>query len=171
MKRHGRGGQLAFSLIELLVTITILAILVGIAAPSFKTWLLNKQVRTAADSIVNGMQKARGEAVSRNANVAFQLGVGTSWTVSVVNPATVIESRLSAEGSSNVVPTVSPGGATSVTFNSLGSVVSNADASPSLTQVDLEVSGGTARLRVTVGVGGNVKMCDRDASPTSVLAC
>lgn len=123
--------------------------------------LKNSQIRNAAESITNGMQKARAEAVARNTNVNFILGANaagtiTSWTVNQVNPAQVIQSRLSSEGSKDVTRTVLPANATTVTFNNLGQVV---DLAP-LTQVDLAAVGGTKAMRVAIGVGGNARMCD-----------
>lgn len=155
-----KAKPLGFSLVELMIGIAIMAILLGVAMPSFQTWLRNTQIRNASEAVTNGLQRARAEAVSRNTNVAFALGTDSSWTISVVTPATVIESRSSAEGSQNVTRTILPAGATTITFNNFGGVIANADASASLTQVDLTAVGGNQDLRVTIGVGGNARMCD-----------
>ncbi|MBI5438474.1 MAG: hypothetical protein HY936_05945 [Nitrosomonadales bacterium] len=118
------------------------------------------------------MQKARAEVVARNANVAFTLGAGSSWAVSVVTHASVIEQRLGTEGSRNVTRTVTPAGLTTITFSNLRTVTTNADASAPFTQVDLAATGGSQNLRVTIGVGGNARMCDPNlAAGTSSRAC
>jgi type IV fimbrial biogenesis protein FimT len=145
-----------FSLIELMVSVVVLGILASIAVPSFQTWLRNTQIRNAAESITNGMQRARAEAVSRNTNVSFVMGIDSSWTISVVSPASTIDQRLASEGSKNVTRTVLPAGATTVIFSNVGLVV----GSNSITQVDLVAVGGSQNLRVTIGAGGNVRMCD-----------
>jgi type IV fimbrial biogenesis protein FimT len=62
-----------FSLIELLVGITIMGILLVMGVPSFKNWIQNAQIRTATEAIQNGLEMARSEAVRRNALVRFQL--------------------------------------------------------------------------------------------------
>lgn len=160
-----------FSLVELMVGIAVLAILLSIAVPSFRAMIVNSQVRNASESIANGLQKARAEAVARNTNVSFVLGANaagtyTSWTVNQVSDGTVIESRDSSEGSSNVTRTVAPANATTVTFNSLGRVI---DVAP-LTQVNLTATDSTKSLSVTIGVGGNVRMCDPSKS-SGPLAC
>jgi type IV fimbrial biogenesis protein FimT len=144
-----------FSLVELMIGVAVMAILVTLAVPNFRTWFQNAQIRNAAESITNGLQRARAEAVARNTSVQFVLGTGSSWTVSVVGDGTQIDHRDSAEGSSNVTVTVVPGGATTVTFNNLGQVT---DVAP-IAQVDLAAAGGSPLL-VTLGVGGNAKMCD-----------
>lgn len=166
-----------FSIIELVIAIGILSILLSVALPSFQSMLLGSQIRNAAESVANGLQKARGEAVARNTNVSFVLGAAatgtySSWTVNVVNPAASIASRASSEGSSNVIRTVLPANATTVTFNNLGGVVANADASATLTQVDFSAAGVNRNLRITINGGGNAKMCDPNlASGSSPRAC
>ncbi len=162
-----------FSLVELMVSIVVLAILVSIAVPSFQTWLRNTQIRNAAESVTNGLQRARAEAVSRNAQTTLVLGADSSWTISVVTPASVIEQRLASEGSKNVTSTIVPVGATTVTFDSFGQVRTvNADGSAPFTQVDFTAIGGNQNLRVTLGAGGNARMCDPNmASGSSPRAC
>jgi type IV fimbrial biogenesis protein FimT len=86
--------QRGFNLVELMVTVAILALLVLAAMPSLGTWLDNTRIRNEGDSIVNGLQTARAEAVRRNQNVSF-------WLVNLPNPATLSNdcSLLSTSGS------------------------------------------------------------------------
>ncbi len=156
-----------FSLVELMIGIVIMGILATVAVPSFLAYTRNSQIRNAAESVANGLQRARAEAIARNTNVAFTLGINSSWTVSVVAPASVIEQRLSTEGSTNVTLKVVPEGKTAITFNNLGQRAANADASEPFTQVDLAATGGSQNLRVTIGVGGNTRMCDPNLAPSS----
>ncbi|MEO6117584.1 MAG: GspH/FimT family pseudopilin [Methylotenera sp.] len=172
-----KNNSLGFSLVELMIGVAILAIIASIALPNFQAMLQNSQIRNAAESVANGLQKARAEAVSRNTNVTFILGadaIGTysAWTVNVVNPASTIDSRSSNEGSNKVTRTVLPANATTITFNNFGGVVVNADASASLNQVNFSAVGGDRSLRVTIGAGGNTRMCDPNVtSGSSPRAC
>lgn len=167
-----RFKRLGFSLVELLIGVVILGILSALAVPSFNTWIKSTQIRNAAESIQNGLQRARSSAVGLNTNVALTLGTGSSWSVSSVNPASAIDSRSSTEGSKDVTVTVTPVGATTVTFNNFGGVAANADASLPFTQVDLAAAGSSQNLRVTIGIGGNTRMCDPNiATGTSPRAC
>lgn len=162
-----------FSMIELVIVLALLLIVVGMVVPSFKGMMLNTQVRNAAESITNGLQKARGEAIARNTNVEFVLGVNTAWTVRVAGGAD-IETRVASEGSKDVTRTavasdgITP--ATTITFNGMGAVVTTSP--PILSRVDLTVSGASKPLRVNIGVGGNAKFCDPSlASGSSPRAC
>ncbi len=160
--KHKSAG---FTLIELMMVVVLLGIVASVGFPYFRTMLINSQIRNATESVVNGLQKARAEAVARNTNVSFTLGAGSSWTVSVVNPASTIESRNSSEGSAivtlNAVASDATA-ATTVTFNNWGGVVANAVA-PLLpvAKIDLTAVGGDRPLRVTINpTGGATRMCD-----------
>jgi type IV fimbrial biogenesis protein FimT len=81
MKRASLHG---FSLLELMVTLTILAILLVLGIPSYEQWIVDSRIRTATESIQNGLRLARNEASQRATNVRFQLtsnGNGADWTV------------------------------------------------------------------------------------------
>jgi type IV fimbrial biogenesis protein FimT len=105
---HQRG----MSMIEVMVAITLAAILLALGMPSFFTGMQNRQIRTAAEAIQNGLQIARTESLRRNRVVKFQLRPQNAWTVgcdpadaTIVGgeqlcPAT-IQTREGSEGSAN----------------------------------------------------------------------
>jgi type IV fimbrial biogenesis protein FimT len=103
-------NQYGVSLLELMIAIVIGSILMMLAIPSFQSWIHNTQIRTAAESILNGLQIARSKAVHENKNVRFNLTNATgmvAWTVCMnetANPcatADVIQSRAGNEGGTN----------------------------------------------------------------------
>lgn len=180
MTRTAQGG---FNLIEIMVSLTVLAILIALGAPSFGEWLQNQQIRAATEALVNGMQVARGEAIKRNLAVQLTLDLPSGWTVceatkqpcdgtllaDPVRVLDVIQSRSGGEGTRNAKATSTPDGALAVTFSPLGSVLTtNSDGSAPLTQVDVVntqgncmAAGGPMRcLRVVVRGGGSIRMCD-----------
>ena len=60
-----------FTLLELMVTIAILAIVAGIGVPSFIRTIENNRVQTAANNFFLSIIQARNEAVKRNAQVVL----------------------------------------------------------------------------------------------------
>ncbi|MFZ2209111.1 MAG: GspH/FimT family pseudopilin [Porticoccaceae bacterium] len=58
-----------FTLIELMVTIALLAILIAAVAPSFRGLLLDNQAATQANALVGSLMLARSEAIKRNVPV------------------------------------------------------------------------------------------------------
>jgi type IV fimbrial biogenesis protein FimT len=168
--------QSGVTLIEIFVGLAIIALLVGMAVPSFIAWMHNSQIRAAAESILNGMQVARAEAIRRNTRVEFRLGAGSDWSVTLPTaPDPPLQTRSKNEGSAKAVVAVQPADATAVTFAGMGWVTTNDDASPTLTQVDVTSSvltGPEARpLRVIVSPGGSLKMCDPQVAADDPRAC
>lgn len=85
-----RGG--GFTLVELAIVMLVLAVLLRLGAPSFATWLANQRLRTTAESVLHGLNVARGEAMRRNARVLFEMTDATglsSWQVCPVGPGTL----------------------------------------------------------------------------------
>lgn len=185
MLRTRRRG---FTLIEAMVTLALLGLLLMLGLPDMMLWLQNSQVRTAADSILNGLQLARTEAVRRNTKVRFQLtstaAAGLSdWSVNASSDGgttytVAIQNRSSAEGSTSarvgVGTVVQPPAYTvalgtgaglpaSVIFNSVG----RAETEPGVTRIiRVDVNNPTLatadarRLVLVISPGGQIRMCD-----------
>lgn len=96
MRQHG------FTLVEIVVTLAVMALIMMIAMPNIVSWLGNTHIRNMADSLQNGLQIARAEAVRRNQSVSF-------WLVALNDPAVMgNECTLSANSGSWVVSLNSP---------------------------------------------------------------
>ena len=65
--------QRGFTVIEVIIAVTIAGLLLAAALPSAGTWIRNTKIRTAAESISNGLHHARNESVRRNQPVGFYL--------------------------------------------------------------------------------------------------
>ena len=161
-----------FSLIELIIAIAIVGLVSAIAMPGYATWIKNSRVRTAAESIQNGLQIARAEAVKRNSQIEFKLdpAMNSTWEINLCSVSsagvracdTLLENRRASEGSSTAITVVAtPSASKSIVFNNLGSVV--ADSNP-FSQLGITLSGADRPLRVTLGVGGNTRLCDPSTS-------
>lgn len=182
------GRQVGVSLIELMIGIVIVSLLMVMGAPSFSLWIQNTQVRTAAESIQNGLQIARAEAVRRNANVRFNLtdaGGTVAWSVDCVTvtadcPAG-IQTRSGGEGGANArigvsvaaLPSPIPanhfntaiaagtGLPAGVTFDGIGRVpVANVGADISRVDITNTARADARRMVVIIGAGGQTRMCD-----------
>ena len=71
-----------FTLIELMVTVVVVAILAAMAAPAFGDFFQRYRLRGAADDVASLVATARAEAVARNRDVAIVFsGTGTAWCV------------------------------------------------------------------------------------------
>lgn len=76
-----------FSLIELMITIAVAAILLSLAAPSFTTLLRNSRMSSKKNEFVNGLNLARTTALAQNAKIkvcpfssAGSATCGSSWS-------------------------------------------------------------------------------------------
>ncbi len=139
-----------FTLVELMVTITLLSILLMVSAPSFFEWIRNNQIRSAAESLQNGLRTAKGWAINLNrqvvftttnaapgANPAAAVG-GLNWAIQYVPLAAgedlsirplFLEGGTFASGISGITITEASGKAT-ICFNALGRIVANTTPNP-----------------------------------------
>ncbi len=166
-----------FSLVELIVVIAIITILAEIAAPSYLAWIQNTKIRTAAESIQNGLQKARSEALLRNTRVQFMLDdTQSSWHVECVDstkcpdlPGGQVEARSSKDGSANDI-SIAAGGATTVIFNNFG-VKSGGDLVQVVVDSTVLNANDSRDLRIDIGGNGVVRMCDPNTGASDPRKC
>ncbi|MET3377429.1 type IV fimbrial biogenesis protein FimT [Variovorax boronicumulans] len=189
-RNTARHRSLGFTLIELMITVTLLAILMMLAAPSMMEWVRNSKVRAVSEALQNGLREAQSESLRRSRQVVFALTDskptadssaftaktdGNHWTVRAL-PSMAGES--SAFVSSGILTDVGPGvtitGPAVVCFNSVGRLVPNTtSAFSTLTGgatcsvdaasppiFDIQLDGADRPLRVLVALGGQVRMCD-----------
>jgi len=60
-----------FTLIELMVTIAVLAIIVSIAAPNISTQLANQRVKSTTATLANALKEAKTESIIRRQGITF----------------------------------------------------------------------------------------------------
>lgn len=85
--RVGRMSAYGFTMIELMVTVAVMAILLGLAAPSFRNFILNNRLTAQINDLVADISLARSEAAVRGARVTMCasadlnvcLGSGSVW--------------------------------------------------------------------------------------------
>ncbi|MBK6865937.1 MAG: GspH/FimT family pseudopilin [Ideonella sp.] len=80
MKSH-RGARCAagFTLIELMVTISLIVVVMALAAPSFTAFQRNAQLTSSANTLLSSLSAARAEAMKRGRNVTVTPSAGSNW--------------------------------------------------------------------------------------------
>lgn len=181
---HSRAR--GFTLVELMVGIALFALLFTFAYPSYTSFIQNAQIRTAAESMVNGLQLARAEAIRRNVNARFKLlntsngaiiAGGTDWEVKAATAAATttfdqsVQTRLENSPTSNArVSVANAAGGTPATpgtglpatilFTGMGRL----NSATAVRQIDITGASGTRRLAIVLAPGGDVRLCDPSLS-------
>ncbi|MBO9740652.1 GspH/FimT family pseudopilin [Xanthomonas axonopodis pv. begoniae] len=143
----------AFTLIELMVTVAVLAIVMAVAVPAFGTLIRSSRLTASANEMVAALQLARSEAVRQNSAVAVcrsdngsTCATGGAWTQSI----TVV---------------VRTGQVLRVSQIRSGLVV---DASPAVNSLNDRISfspDGIARTGAGAPLVGKISVCTATTSP------
>jgi type IV fimbrial biogenesis protein FimT len=171
-----------FTLIELLIGLAIFGFLIMLAGPMYAQFMANSQIRNAGEAMLNGVRQAQSTAISGNTWTRLVVNTATGWQIlqtiegtepSPPNPIQVYSIR---DGSPNATVTTTPAGATQITFDGFGRIIANADASATISCVNVTNSNvsGPRNLRVVIsntGVGIGTKLCDPAAPSTEPQAC
>lgn len=143
-----------FTLVELMVAIAVLAILVTIAIPNYRAFVLNARMTAQANDFLASLNMARSEAVKRNAIVTLSAkggGWADGWVITAAG--TTLRDHAALEGSSTLV---NVGGLSSISFRSNGQVQEGV-TSFNLCNPDTSIAPGRDIALSVAGTGSVVK--------------
>lgn len=110
MRRRARPR--GFTLTELMIVVTVMAVLMAVALPNFTIFVRNQRVKTASFDVFSSLVFARSEAVTRNAAVTMApvtAGTWTSgWTVTWTDSGGVVTVLRSQDAIPNITFTTGP---------------------------------------------------------------
>jgi type IV fimbrial biogenesis protein FimT len=88
-----------FTVIELLVTVAILGILLGVAAPSLRELMMNATITGQANDLMSGLSVARSEAIKRGIRAGICTSTnGTSCTNSQWHQGWIVFADADSDG-------------------------------------------------------------------------
>ena len=163
------GLQRGFTLLELMVTVAILALVMVLGVPSMNAAIEKRRAIAAAEQIYSQLQLARFESVARSQPVFANIVGGNAWAIGVsnnsacdpsdnapacqlpdMNGANAVTQIVSAANHSTVALATS---AAQITFSPQRATASNAD-------IDITSNGDRGfALRVEVSVLGRIGIC------------
>lgn len=187
------------TLIELVIGMAILAGMLALAAPSMSVWMQNRQIRSAAMALLNGLQLTRATAVERNSVVMLSLTTsldngcaasvnGPHWVISQDDPTAlcaatpdekvaprIVQRRSANEGTKNIHLDAD---LSSFRFNGQGRFMDAGTSAVKIINVSHEAGGacvadgGQMRcLRVVASAAGQIRLCDPAAGVNDVRRC
>ena len=194
-----RQSEKGFTLIEMVVALTVMAVLLSAALPSYSGFMANTKVRTAAEAFYAATQRARAEAIQRNDLVELVLTdatpvnppsgsggnvlalaettTGKNWVIRAPNqtaPNQLIDSKLGAESGGSMV-VVNAGGPTKIQFNGSGESTSSTTITVAFSHQTMNTSCSLTQsvrcVSVRISVGGQARLCEPNQPSSDSRSC
>ena len=152
------------TLMELMVTVAIMAILLVLAAPSFNSFLARGRLIGAAEGLAQDLQLAKSEALRRNASVTISFSTLGAWCYGTIAAANRCDCTVANSCTLRQVDGSSYAG---VTMSSVSFPSSAPYAFATFTAGQGVANAGTVEfthpnagtLRVSLGAAGQVSIC------------
>ena len=172
--------QSGFSLLDLMVTVGVLAIIAAIGVPSMLEAVEKRNTTAAAEEIYSQIQLAKSESIARSQQVFMNIVDGANWAIGFGSDQTCdptdnspvctlpdldnnnpITHRLTSVDRPNVNVTATTN---QLTFTPQRGMVTG-------TTIDVTSQGSVGYgIRITVGMLGQVSLCSPNADPTKYIA-
>ena len=180
-------------MIEMFITLFVLAIVLAAGMPSTAHWVHRWQIRTSAESLRSALQKSRAEAIARNTKINITLGDSSGlpqWRIDCARVTVLCPNNLHAQVASagsgirwgaakaaaaaNISVALVAGAdlPATVEFQPLGNaprIVSGSD----IARIDVihPADSAAGRLVVRTDGAGNVSICDPALPGSDVRGC
>ena len=145
-----------FTVVELMVTVAIMGILLGVGLPAFGSLVERQQLRSSVETLASDLRRARSEAIARGpaarVEAAFYAGSNGTWSYSIADGADTIARRSAADYGNSVVLSVAHDSPASVSFSAVRAVSLQS-------HLEVRVSSGGASVVVSRNAMGRIGIC------------
>lgn len=182
-----------FSLVELMVVLSVLSILFAVGMPALGPLLHDIEIRGSAEGLRAALQTARTEAITRNAMIRISFADASgkpAWTMGCVNTNARCPRKISSYSAQpdtqmrwgaalandgipvNVALAAGDRLPSGVTFNALGAAPGVA-SSTDISRLDVihSVNAHARRLVLLIAAAGTVRLCDPAVTADTGLRC
>lgn len=165
------------SLLELLISLTIVGILVSVGGPAFMQYNDERKLKGAVEASYFLLQQARSVAVSKGADVTVDFAEGNNWCIGVSDSGTCncsTSSSCTVDGVELVLNSSDYSGVSmqSLTFGASDQTVF--DGTRGITSGNsgsLELTNGTIDVRLVVSNMGRARICVASGTMGGYSAC
>ena len=171
--------QFGFSLLDLMVTVAVLAIIAAVGVPSMLEAVEKRKTTAAAEEIYSQIQLAKSESIARSQQVFMNIVGGTDWAIGFgsdqdcdptdnspvctlpdLDNNNPITHRLTSADRPNINVTASTN---QLTFTPQRGMVTG-------TTINITSQGSVGyAIRITVGMLGQVSLCSPDTDPAKYV--
>lgn len=153
-----------FTLVELMVTITVLAILASVAVPAYQNMMETRRLVAATEAVYAQMQFYRSETLKsgRTDNMNVSIRAGTPWCLGMSNSDTSCDCTTS--NACRYGPDLDTSGSADLERNLLGSEFQGISLATTVANVAINSAQGAVS-----GVGGTITLTSASSMSTKVI--
>ncbi|MCH8531180.1 MAG: GspH/FimT family pseudopilin [Saccharospirillum sp.] len=143
------SSQKGVTLIELMITLAVIAIIASLAAPSFQGVIENNRVASQANGLLSAAHFARSEAVKTGGDVTLTVNADGSWCVHADADCTISLRTGGGVTANSMVPA----GGSNITFDRRGESATGGNVTVLIHPAGCSGDTGRARQLTVTTVG------------------